>query len=302
MNNKTNHNIINEEKMKLIIEQSFKDFAVTQIDEIGRGYDSVAYLVNNEYIFKIKISANQKKGYEKEKAILDFLNNNLNTNINIPKIEFYHVTENISIMGYKKIDGKFMNPALYKEMTKVEQNQLKKDIAKFLKQMHNLDVSEISKYKIDNKQNVLDECELLRNTIYDELNSIEKNYIERFMERLKITDVFNDRKCLCHNDFSTNHLLVDNNNKLIGIIDFGDSGIIDEYCDFIYLLENSEEEIGSELGEEILNLYGDINIGKAKEYQDIVEEYYPIETIVYGIKNERQDFIKKGRAEIMKRG
>ena len=27
--------------------------------------------------------------------------------------------------------------------------------------------------------------------------------------------------------------------------------------------------------------YGNIDIEKAKEYQDIVEEYYPIETIVY---------------------
>ena len=34
---------------------------------------------------------------------------------------------------------------------------------------------------------------------------------------------------------------------------------------------------------------------KVKEYQDIVEEYYPIETIVYGIKNNKQDFIDKGR-------
>ncbi|BDP72010.1 hypothetical protein EfmAA94_31830 (plasmid) [Enterococcus faecium] len=30
-------------------------------------------------------------------------------------------------------------------------------------------------------------------------------------------------------------------------------------------------------------MYGNIDIEKAKEYQDIVEEYYPIETIVYGI-------------------
>ena len=29
-------------------------------------------------------------------------------------------------------------------------------------------------------------------------------------------------------------------------------------------------------------MYGNIDIEKAKEYQDIVEEYYPIETIVYG--------------------
>ena len=37
---------------------------------------------------------------------------------------------------------------------------------------------------------------------------------------------------------------------------------------------------------------------KAKEYQDVVEQYYPIETIVYGVKNNRDDFIEKGRKEI----
>jgi len=49
---------------------------------------------------------------------------------------------------------------------------------------------------------------------------------------------------------------------------------------------------------EILQLYGNIDIEKAKEYQDIVEQYYPIETIIYGIKNNKEDFIQKGRKEI----
>ena len=44
-----------------------------------------------------------------------------------------------------------------------------------------------------------------------------------------------------------------------------------------------------------------IQIEKAKEYQDVVEQYYPIETIVYGIKNNKQDFIEKGRKEIINR-
>ena len=83
----------------------------------------------------------------------------------------------------------------------------------------------------------------------------EKDYIENFMNRLSSTTIFNGKKCLCHNDFSCNHLLLDDNNRLVGVIDFGDSGIIDEYCDFIYLLEDSEEEIGMSFGEDILELY-----------------------------------------------
>lgn len=271
---------------------------VDSLSLLGEGYDSKAYLVNSEYIFKIKYSANKKKGYEKEKAIYDFLNKNLNTDIKIPNIEYSYISDEISILGYKEIKGKFLSPELYASLTSEEQQLLKKDIALFLRQMHDLDISEISSYTIDNKQNVLEEYELLRNTIYDSLTDIEKEYIESFMIRLKTTDIFDGKKCLCHNDFSCNHLLLDDNNRLCGIIDFGDSGIIDEYCDFIYLLEDSAEELGHEFGETVLQLYGKIDIEKAKEYQDVVEQYYPIETIVYGIKNNKKDFIEKGRKEI----
>ena len=278
-----------EEKCNIIIDS---------IRLIGEGYDSKAYIVNNEYIFKIKFSANKKKGYEKEKAIYDFLNKKLNTTINIPNIEYSYISDEISILGYKEIRGTFLTPKIYFSLPKDKQELLKKDIAMFLRQMHDLDYSEISSYTIDNKQNVLEEYGLLRDTIYDSLTDIEKKYAEDFMQRLHSTTIFDGRKCLCHNDFSCNHLLLDDDNRLCGVIDFGDSGIIDEYCDFIYLLEDSEEEIGVFFGEDILKLYGNIDISKAKEYQDVVEQYYPIETIVYGIKNNRPDFIEKGKKEI----
>ena len=283
--------------VRKILEEKFS-ISIDSIRQIGEGYDSKAYLVNDEYIFKIKFSANKKKGYEKENAIYDFLNRNLNTDIKIPNVEYSYISDEISILGYKEIKGKFLNPKLYSTLSQEEKNQLKKDIANFLRLMHDLDYSEISSYTVDNKQNVLEEYQLLRDTIYDSLTDIEKQYIESFMQRLNSTDIFDGKKCLCHNDFSCNHLLLDDNNRLCGIIDFGDSGIIDEYCDFMYLLEDSEEELGHGFGEDVLKLYGSIDIEKAKEYQDIVEQYYPIETIIYGIKNNKQDFVDKGRKEI----
>ena len=283
--------------IKKVIEEKCNIF-IDSIKLIGEGYDSKAYIINNEYVFKIKFSANKKKGYEKEKAIYDFLNKKLNTNIKIPNIEYSYISEELSILGYKEIKGTFLTPDIYFSLSEEKQELLKKDIAIFLRQMHDLDYSEISSYTIDNKQNVLEEYQLLKEIIYDSLTDIEKQYIEDFMQRLHSTAIFDGRKCLCHNDFSCNHLLLDDNKRLVGVIDFGDSGIIDEYCDFIYLLEDSEEEIGVSFGEDVLRLYGNIDILKAKEYQDVVEQYYPIETIVYGIKNNRPDFIEKGRKEI----
>ncbi len=287
-------------KIEELIKNKF-DLEVKSATLIGEGYDSKAYLINDEYIFKIKISTNEKKGYKKEKTVLDFLNKNLKTDIKIPKIDYAYITDELSIMGYKRIDGKFLNSQIYNEMKEQEKQILKLDIAKFLKDMHNLDFSEIKNYTINNKQNCLEDFALLKKTIYQDLTEKEKNYIENFFERLKNTTIFDDKKCLCHNDFSCNHLLLDENKRLVGIIDFGDSGIIDEYCDFIYLLEDSNEELGKDFGEDILKLYGDIDIRKAEEYQYIVEEYYPIETIVYGIKNNRKDFVEKGRRVLNER-
>ena len=253
------------------------------------------------YVFKIKYSANDKQSYAREKDIYDFLNKQLKSNVSVPNIEYSYLGDDLSILGYRKVKGIFLTPDIYYSMTKEEQNLLKQDIALFLRKLHDLDCSEISSYTISNKDNILEEYRLLRSTIYDSLTDVERQYIESFMQRLSVTTIFDGRKCLCHNDFSCNHLLLDDNKRLCGVIDFGDAGIIDEYSDFIYLLEESEEEIGHEYGEDILRLYGNIDIDKAKEYQDVLEEYYPIETIVYGIKNNMPDFIEKGRKEINKR-
>lgn len=286
--------------IKQLIEEKF-NLKVNKIKKIGKGYDSIAFLVNGEYIFKMKYSKNTKKGYEKEKAIYDFVNHKLSSHIKVPCIEFSYFSDEVSLLGYKKIDGIFFSPKIFDKMTDAQKDLLKKDIADFLRSLHKLDCSNISQYKIDNKQNVLEEYQLLRSSIYDKLDAVEKRYIENFMTRLMTTDVFNGKKCLCHNDFSRNHLVLDDDYKLIGVIDFGDAGIIDEYCDFIYLLEDSDEEMGFDFGKQIINIYGDIDLEKAKEYQDIVEHYYPIETIVYGVKNNNKKVIRRGRKEIKNR-
>ena len=82
----------NLKHVKTLLQQTFEGLAISEIKKIGAGYDSVAYLVNDEYIFKIKYSENMKKGYAKEKAIYDFLNKNLKSEIKAPKVDYAHIT------------------------------------------------------------------------------------------------------------------------------------------------------------------------------------------------------------------
>lgn len=45
---------------------------INYIELIGKGYDNVAYLVNNCYVFKIKYSSNKKKVIKKKKQYMIF--------------------------------------------------------------------------------------------------------------------------------------------------------------------------------------------------------------------------------------
>ena len=46
--------------LKRVIEEKC-NIVINSIKLMGEGYDSKAYIVNDEYVFKIKFSANKKK-------------------------------------------------------------------------------------------------------------------------------------------------------------------------------------------------------------------------------------------------
>jgi len=62
--------------------------------------------------------------------------------------------------------------------------------------------------------------------------------------------------CLLHGDFSLNHVLFNEENIVCGVLDFGDSRIGKAQSDFIYLLDDEdEEEFGAAFGEMVLSKY-----------------------------------------------
>lgn len=67
------------------------------------------------------------------------------------------------------------------------------------------------------------------------------------------------------------------------------------------MLEDNEEEVGSSFGEEIIRLCGGVDVEGGKKYRDVVERYYPIETVVYDVRNNNAEFICRGREEIKRR-
>lgn len=264
----------------------------SHIEFIGEGYDSKSYLINDEYLFKFAKHDDARNSYQREFKILSFLKDNFKSNIKIPKINFF---DESGIMGYKIIEGLPLTKEIYESMSDDEKNNLHISIANFLKSLHNLDVSKLREFENNLHDSYKSDLELLREKIFPELNKKEQEYIENFIANiLNNHKMFEAKKCLCHNDLSANHILIDENKKISGIIDFGDSCIIEDYRDFMYLLEESEEEVGVNFGLSILEKYDYQDKNLAISYAKLNNEYYPIETIVYGIENEDEFLLNKG--------
>ena len=273
------------------IEEKFH-LKVNTIEFIGEGYDSKSYLINDEYLFKFAKHNDAKNSYQREKIILDYLRKNFKSNVKIPEIDYF---DESGIMGYKIIKGLQLNKEIYESMSNEEKEQLHLDLSNFLKALHNLEVSQLSEFESDVLESYKSDLELLQEKIYSKLTKEEQEYIESFISAIVNNKaLFKTKKCLCHNDLSANHILLDENKKLCGIIDFGDACITEDYRDFMYLLENSEEEIGAHFGECVLEKYDYEFKELARTYAKLNDDYYAIETIVCGIENDDCALLEKG--------
>ncbi len=74
---------------------------------------------------------------------------------------------------------------------------------------------------------------------------------------------------LLHGDFSLGHILFDENNLPCGVLDFGDARVGKPISDFVYLLDDEDdEEFGKEFGLQVLEKYNKL----AKQKTDIINQ------------------------------
>ncbi len=280
--------------IKEIIENEF-NLIVHNIIVLGQGLDSIAYLVNNEYIFKQSKHDIARINLKKEMRVLNYLKNQIT--LQIPDIEYY--SEEYSVCGYKEIKGNKLTPSIYKSLSDDEKDILAQDIALFLREMHAIPLPNIAGLELHVMDDYRSDYETLRETIYDKISDKSKEYIDDLYKRILNDERISQYvKALCHNDLGCNHIIIQNN-KAVGIIDFGDVAITDRDKDFVYLLEDSSEEIGREFGIKVLEYYNHPNKEIPILKADWNDEYYPIEQILGGQAMKLDDMYNKGLNKII---
>ena len=240
------------EKYINLIHNNFTDFTIFSIQKTGEGDNSIAFIINENYIFRFPKRKEVKQQIQREIAVLPKIKSSLN--LTIPHFEF--ISPDINFVGYKIISGTPLSFETYNSLNKKQQAYIPKSIGKFLFQLHHTPLHTVNHCNLetmDPQEEYSDNFRKAKKFIYPHISKSKQKIITKiFTDYLDNTENFNYTPALIHNDFSKDHILFDAENKSIsGIIDFGDIAIGDPDYDLMYLLD----EFGENFLKEIFKTY-----------------------------------------------
>lgn len=228
---------INESILAHIIEEQF-NFRPSSISFFGEGFDNAVYLVDQHWLFRLPRRKEAVELVATEMRVLPLLQPFLPLAIphpvffGVPSVRFPR-----PFYGHELIKGESGSKV---HLSPAEYVQAAKDLAKFLRVLHGLNMAELGLSPGDLIPYV-DRCDYQKlKGIFDKrLADISINYdlkpyrdkIETICEQAKNYVSADSPTGLVHSDIYHRHLIFDEQQKLNGIIDWGDVAIGDVVAD-----------------------------------------------------------------------
>lgn len=205
-----------------LIKLSSDDLNIANYSINDSGADNLIIIVNNDLVFKFP---KQEIFYKKEKQFLDYIRPHISTII--PNIKIY------DFKGQKFTCHKIIDGISYHELTNIEKSKsveaVSDELAKFFAELHSIEVK--NDFPKNNQHYYLDS---------EQERAIIENMTEEFVEDFAKTREYllnydgKSNMCICHDDLHYGNIIV-KNNKLSGIIDFGDIVVENYNLDFCQL-------------------------------------------------------------------
>ena len=219
-----------DEKLAIHLIESQSDLKVDSIVILGRGFDNIAYLINNKIVFRFPCREMGAEFIENEIAIMPYLAKLLSFPVSYPQFIGHSTAEYpFAFAGYYMLPGK----TLCSTQVKAEEDiHFVTTLAKWLKELHSVPVLKEHCALVKSDQS-------WRYNVAQRIEKVErcldhyKNYYQAagftydvLLKNLNIFREFNfehvKKTSFCHGDLYSRHLLVDDYKQLAGIIDWGD--------------------------------------------------------------------------------
>lgn len=241
-----------DENFGPIIKNSLKDKKIKNMKQITTGWTNIVYEVETgegQYIFRFPRDEFWSRTIVKDCEFAKYIYKKTDFETCNLKLQYDH---NRPFSMHKKIPG----TPLAEKMDSLSETEIKNiadDIAKFMAQLHNIEFNKEKVFKVN-------DIGLNLREFLDEL--LNKHVAKADMDFWRFADTVEESTCLVHGDLNSSNVLLDDNNKVTAIIDFGFAGFGNQYDDIARIL--SRDYVGN-FKYDIMNSYekySNINISE----------------------------------------
>jgi len=225
---------------KKVIENNFPQVRIYCVERILGGWDSDAFEINGDLIFRFPKWSETERSIQKEISLLPELAKVFP--VRIPDFKFIGEYDKKVFVGYKKIPGRPLASCNYSS------NNLADQIAKVITEIHRFPVHKAMKLKVPKinwRREYTEFYDRVRDKAFPLMSeTLQEKAILVFEGFIHNEDNFRFEPVFIHHDLSGDaHILCDPEvNKITGIIDWGDAVIGDPAIDFTGIYWDCGEE------------------------------------------------------------
>lgn len=215
-----------DEDFETIIKNCLKNERIKNLKLITTGWTNIVYEVETDsenYFFRFPRDEFWSRTIVKDCEFSQYIYKK--TDFDTSKLELQYDNGRPFSM-HKKIQGIPLADKL-EFLSNEELKNVSDDIAKFMYELHSLKFQKDDIFSINN-------IGLNLREFLDEL--LIKHVSKEDRKFWRFSDTINNTQCLVHGDLNLSNILLDENNKVTAIIDFGFSGFGNEYDDISRIL------------------------------------------------------------------
>ncbi|HEX8139151.1 MAG TPA: phosphotransferase [Pyrinomonadaceae bacterium] len=229
------------EEAAALIARHCPRLVVDSIERLGEGDFCVAYLVNNEWVFRFAKHERAAASLRREACLLPLISGRFD--LRIPSPQLMDAGRSCALMRYPLLPGPALTRERYLRLSEAERERCAAQVAGFLAQLHAIEVSvagrcgvEVADYSAKYEGLLVRAHE----QFFEKLAGPEQAFVERTVEGY----LNSQARCafepsLLHGDLSPDHVLYDERTpRVTAIIDFGDMVIGDPAWDLVFIYED----------------------------------------------------------------
>ena len=241
---------------------------------LGAGEFCEAFLVDDIDVYRFARHDEAARALRREACVLRRVAGSLDLTVPLPiDVE---LDEDPPFVSHRLVAGEDLSREEYDGLSDEDRRRAATSVGSFLRQMHSIDLATVRECNLATKDLVTWTAQVRELAVPDTLSTLSVASRALVAEVLTASAPAAAAAVLLHGDLSPEHVLIDSEGTVTGIIDFGDVAIGDPAWDFVYLYA----DYGAEFLRFAAQAYGP---STRSEFADRLYRHFQLEAVEWAL-------------------